>query len=76
MLGFTRRHLSLALAAMLCIAGTIWLALAYFIPAPPSKIVIAGSFKGGHYEALAFQYKERFARAHVEVEVRETGWRR
>jgi hypothetical protein len=28
-------------AATLCSAGIAWLALAYFIPAPPTKITIA-----------------------------------
>jgi hypothetical protein len=34
----------LAFAAILCIAGIVWLALAYFIPAPLS---LAVGFKGG-----------------------------
>ena len=48
MLGFNRWHAIAMLAAILCITGLGWLALAYFIPTPPSKITIAGSFKGGH----------------------------
>ena len=72
MLGFTRRHLFIALATILCIAGISWVALAYFFPSPPSKFAIAGSFPGGHYERLAHEYKEILARSHVTVEVRTT----
>ncbi len=72
MLGYTRRHLLAALAVTACIAGIVWLALAIFIPAPPSKIAIAGSFKGGHYESLALRYRAILARAHVTADVRTT----
>jgi TRAP-type uncharacterized transport system substrate-binding protein len=72
MLGYTRRHLFIALATILCIASISWVALAYFFPSPPSKFVIAGSFPGGHYERLAHEYKEILARSHVTVEVRTT----
>jgi len=72
MLGFNRWHLLKGLAAIFCIAGIVWLALSYFMPAPPSAITIAGSFKGGHYESLALRYKDILARAHVDVNVRTT----
>lgn len=72
MLGFRRWHMYATLAAILCISGVVWLTLAYFIPSPPSNITIAGSFKGGHYEALAHRYKELLARSHVAVDVRST----
>ncbi|MGB7102247.1 MAG: TAXI family TRAP transporter solute-binding subunit [Xanthobacteraceae bacterium] len=73
MLGYTRRHLFMALAVTVCVVGIVWLALAILIPAPPSKITIAGSFKGGHYQSLALRYKAVLARAHVAVDVRTTG---
>ncbi len=73
MLGYTRRHLFMALAVTVCVVGIVWLALAILIPAPPSKITIAGSFKGGHYQSLALRYKAILARAHVAVDVRTTG---
>lgn len=72
MLGFNRWHLFKVLAVILSIAGISWLALAYFIPAPPSKITIAGSFKGSHYNFVAAQYKEILARSHVMVDARVT----
>jgi TRAP transporter TAXI family solute receptor len=72
MLGYTRKHLFVVLAATLCIVGIVWLALGIYFPAPPTKIVIAGSFEGGHFEALALRYKDLLAEAHVEVDVRTT----
>ena len=39
MLGFDRWHLLKLIAATLCIFGIVSLALIYFIPAPPSKVV-------------------------------------
>jgi TRAP transporter TAXI family solute receptor len=72
MLGFNRWHLFEVLAVILCIAGISWLALGYFIPAPPSRIAIAGSFKGSHYNFVTAQYKEILARSHVMVDPRLT----
>ncbi len=72
MLGYTRRHLFAAFVAALCLGGVTWLALEIAIPAPPTKIVIAGSFKGGHYEALGLRYKDILARSHLKVDVRTT----
>jgi len=72
MLGFNRWHLLKGLAAILCIAGIVSLALIYFIPAPPSKIKIAGSFQGSYYNVVTARYKEILARAHVTVDARLT----
>jgi TRAP transporter TAXI family solute receptor len=72
MLGYTRKHLFIVLAAALCMVGIAWLAFGIFFPAPPTKIAIAGSFKGGHFESLALRYKDLLAQAHVEVDVRTT----
>ena len=72
MLGFNRWHPFEVLAVILCIAGISWLALGYFIPAPPSRIAIAGSFKGSHYNFVTAQYKEILARSHVMVDPRLT----
>jgi TRAP-type uncharacterized transport system substrate-binding protein len=62
MLGFNRWHLITVSAATLCSAGIAWLALAYFIPAPPSTISMAVGGEGGSYELLAARYKEILAR--------------
>ena len=72
MLGYTRQHLLAVIVAASCLGGVIWLALEIAIPAPPTKITIAGSFKGGHYEALGLRYKDILARSHLKVDVRAT----
>jgi TRAP-type uncharacterized transport system substrate-binding protein len=72
MLGFNRWHLLKGLAAILCIAGIVSLALIYFFPAPPSTITMAVGFKGGSYGLLADRYKEILARNHVELEHRNS----
>jgi TRAP-type uncharacterized transport system substrate-binding protein len=61
------------LVAILCALGVISLALIYFIPAPPSKVLIAASvLKGSTFELYARRYQERFARANVKLELRES----
>ena len=60
------------LAAVLCIVGIISLALIYFIPAPPSKVVMATAFKGASFEYYGRQYRDIFARSSVKLELRET----
>src|SRR5262249_53038115 len=54
------------------VAGIGSLALIYFIPAPPSKVVMSTAFKGASFEYYGRQYQEIFARSHVELELRET----
>jgi TRAP-type uncharacterized transport system substrate-binding protein len=61
-----------ALVAMICLAGAVWLVMAYFNPAPPSTITIATGAKGGAYEFFAQQYREKLARAHVKLNIRIT----
>ena len=72
MLGFNRWHLLKGLAAILCIAGIVSLALIYFFPAPPSKIAIASGLKGGAFDNFAQRYRERLARFHVTLDLRPT----
>jgi TRAP-type uncharacterized transport system substrate-binding protein len=50
----------------------IWIALTYFIPAPPSKVVMATAFKGASFEYYGQQYRDIFARFNVKLELRET----
>ena len=57
MLGFNRGHLIRMVAAILCVAGVAWLALVYLIPAPPSKITVATSLQGDHYQVLGTRYQ-------------------
>ena len=65
MLGFTQKHLFVAIVtALICISIT-WFALGILFPSPPTKVIIAGSFIGGHYESLARRYQELLERAHT-----------
>src|SRR4249920_3001183 len=72
MLGFSRWGLAKGLAALLCIVGVSWLALDYFVPAPPSKFTIATGAKDQTYEAIGKRYRDILARSHVDVELRLT----
>jgi TRAP-type uncharacterized transport system substrate-binding protein len=69
---FTRWQMIKALAVVVGIVSIGSLALTYFIPTPPSKIVMATAFKGASFEYYGRQYQEIFARSHVELELRET----
>ncbi len=62
-----------ALAALLCVSAAVWLALWYFIPAPPLTITIAAGSKGGAFEQIADRYRERLTRHHIKLDVRLTG---
>jgi TRAP-type uncharacterized transport system substrate-binding protein len=70
MLGYTREHLFVVLIATLLVVAGVWLVLEILLPPPPTRIAIAGSFSGGHYESLALRYKSILERAHVKVDVR------
>jgi TRAP-type uncharacterized transport system substrate-binding protein len=72
MLGFNRWHLFKLFAALLLIVGMSWLALDYFVPAPPSKFTIATGAKDQTYEAIGKRYRDILARSHVDVELRPT----
>ena len=72
MLGLSRRQLIKGLAAILCFLGFLFASLAYFFPAPPSTVTIGTAFKGASYDYYGKRYRERFARANVKLELRET----
>ena len=72
MLGFSRSQLLIGSTAVVLIVGLISLLLSYFIPAPPTKVVMATAFKGASFEYYGRQYREIFARHHIELELRET----
>lgn len=72
MLGITRWHLFRLLAAILCVAGLVWLGMAYLIPAPPSQIVVGTSPTGEHYHNLGTRYQGLLAAADMKVELRAT----
>src|SRR4029450_7171341 len=69
---FSRWQIFRVLATIICIVGIVSLALIYFIPAPPSKVVLATAFKGASFEYYGRQYREIFARYNVDLELRET----
>jgi TRAP-type uncharacterized transport system substrate-binding protein len=72
MLGINRWQMFKMLAAILCIAGFAWLALAYLIPAPPSKITIATSLAGDHYQVVGSRYQGILAGSDVDVQLQLT----
>jgi len=72
MLRLWRGSLTKGLATILCILVISWLALEYFIPSPPSRITIATAPKGTSFDYFGERYRERFARAGVKVDLRET----
>src|SRR5215475_13182082 len=72
MLGFSRWQLFKGLVLAAGIMGVVSLALAYFIPAPPSTVVMATAFKGSSFEYYGRRYREIFARSNIELELRET----
>ena len=72
MLGITRWHLFRLMVATLCVAGLVWLGMAYLIPAPPSRIVIGTSPIGEHYHNLGTRYQGILAAANMKVELRVT----
>jgi TRAP-type uncharacterized transport system substrate-binding protein len=71
-LGFDRWQLFKGLALAVGTLAVVSLALIYFIPAPPSKVVMATSFKGSSAEYYGNQYREIFARSNIELEPRVT----
>jgi len=66
------RVLSRGLATIVAVVAIAWLALWYFIPAPPTTITIAAGLKGGSFEYVARRYQERLARHHVKLNIRLT----
>jgi TRAP-type uncharacterized transport system substrate-binding protein len=72
MLGFSRWQLFKGLAAAVGIIGIVSLALIYFVPSTPSKVIMATGPKGSVSEYYGRQYRETFARFNIELELRET----
>ena len=58
------------IAAVAATIAVVWLALWYFIPAPPHELTIAAGNRGGGFEHLANRYKERLARHHVTLKIK------
>lgn len=69
---FSRWQVFKVLAAIVGTVGIVSLALIYFIPSPPSKVVMATAFKGASFEYYGQQYRKIFARYHIDLQLRET----
>jgi TRAP-type uncharacterized transport system substrate-binding protein len=70
--GIHFRRLLAALVAFAFAMAIANLALVYFFPAPPSTITLATAFKGASFDYFGQRYRERLARDHVNLELRET----
>src|SRR6516164_480269 len=68
--GYVR--LILGLIALIVVFGVSWLVLQYLVPSPPSSITIATGRKGTTFDYLGERYQARFARAGIQLNVRET----
>jgi TRAP-type uncharacterized transport system substrate-binding protein len=72
MLGYTRKHLLVLLAAIVCVMTITSLLLMYFIPAPPSVFSIATGGSHQIYEGIGNEYREVLARSRVDLRVELT----
>ena len=72
MLGIRIRRLLTGLVAIGFVMAVVSLTLVYFFPAPPSTVTLATAFKGASFDYYGRRYKERLARDHVNLELRET----
>src|SRR6516164_3667108 len=72
MSGIHFRQLLAGLVAFAFVMGIVSLALVYFFPAPPSTITFATGNKGTSFDYFGQRYRERLARDHVNLELRET----
>ena len=69
-LGYGR--LMVGLVALAVVVGVSWIVLEYLVPSPPSSVTIATGRKGTTFDYFGERYRARFARAGVELNVRET----
>src|SRR5215472_12589281 len=60
------------IAALIALVVMSWLALEYFVPSLPTRITIGAGGKGTTFEYFAEHYQKKFARAGVNLIVRET----
>ncbi|MBR0777152.1 ABC transporter substrate-binding protein [Bradyrhizobium diazoefficiens] len=68
---FAFNRLNVLVLAGLIFALVSW-ALTYLFPAPPSSVTIATAFKGASFDHFGQRYRERFARANVDLKLRAT----
>jgi TRAP-type uncharacterized transport system substrate-binding protein len=60
------------IAALVALAVMSWLALEYFVPSPPGSVTIATGRGGTTFQYFGERYRKKFARAGVNLIVRET----
>jgi TRAP-type uncharacterized transport system substrate-binding protein len=72
MSGLSLRSLLVGLLTSLCAIGIISIALSYFIPSPPSRVIIGTAFKGASFDYYGQQYRDKFASANVTLDLRAT----
>ena len=72
MLGIKICRLLTGLAAIAVVMASVSLILVYFFPAPPSTVTLATAFKGASFDYYGRRYKDRLARDHINLELRET----
>jgi TRAP-type uncharacterized transport system substrate-binding protein len=60
------------LAALAVVIGATWIVLEYLVPSPPFRVTIVTGRKGTTFDYFGERYRELFARAGVELNVRET----
>jgi TRAP-type uncharacterized transport system substrate-binding protein len=60
------------LAALALVISASWIALEYFVPSLPFRVTIATGRKGTTFDYFGERYRARFARAGVELNLRET----
>jgi len=60
------------LAALALVIGAVWLVLEYLVPSPPFRVTIATGRKGTSFNYFGERYRAQFARAGIELNIRET----
>jgi TRAP transporter TAXI family solute receptor len=60
------------LTALALVIGATWIILEYLVPSPPFRVTIATGRKGTTFDYFGERYRTRFARAGVELNLRET----
>jgi TRAP transporter TAXI family solute receptor len=64
-------HRSIIASAILIFALVSWV-LTYFFPSPPTHVTIATAFKGASFDFYGQRYREKFALAKVNLQLRAT----
>ena len=67
-----KKYLLRLLGAILGVVAAVWLALWYFIPAPPTTLTMAVGFKGGAFDHIAERYRGKLASYKLALNVRYT----